>query len=118
MSNFWFTFRTFLNQRAGLYPIRIVAAAFFLLSLPIYSSSSAVNGQSVCEPGEFAVLNPQSSDHIHTSEHFVVRWDSEDNVQLSNYEIQFEADNLASGVYFYRLETSRFTQSKKLTLIR
>jgi len=34
------------------------------------------------------------------------------------HEIRFEAPNLASGVYLYRLEAGKFVQTKKLTLIR
>jgi hypothetical protein len=34
------------------------------------------------------------------------------------HEIKFEAPNLASGVYLYRLEAGKFVQTRKLTLIR
>jgi hypothetical protein len=34
------------------------------------------------------------------------------------HEIKFEALNLASGVYLYRLEAGKFVQTRKLTLIR
>ncbi|HEX7571951.1 MAG TPA: T9SS type A sorting domain-containing protein [Bacteroidota bacterium] len=34
------------------------------------------------------------------------------------HEIRFEALNLASGVYLYRLEAGKFVQTRKLTLIR
>ncbi|MFZ1290817.1 MAG: T9SS type A sorting domain-containing protein [Melioribacteraceae bacterium] len=35
-----------------------------------------------------------------------------------NYEITFNATNLASGVYFYSLHTENFTQTKKMVLLR
>ena len=35
-----------------------------------------------------------------------------------NYEIQFDASDLPSGVYFYRLETNDFTNTKKMMLIK
>jgi len=34
------------------------------------------------------------------------------------YEVQFDASNLPSGVYLYRLETESFSQTKKLMLIK
>lgn len=34
------------------------------------------------------------------------------------HEVKFEAINLASGVYLYRLEAGKFVQTRKLTLIR
>lgn len=34
------------------------------------------------------------------------------------YEILWNASNFSSGIYFYKLETSEFTQTKKLLLIR
>jgi hypothetical protein len=34
------------------------------------------------------------------------------------HEIRFDAPNLASGVYLYRLEAGKFVETRKLTLIR
>ena len=34
------------------------------------------------------------------------------------HEIKFDALNLASGVYLYRLESGKFVETRKLTLIR
>jgi len=34
------------------------------------------------------------------------------------YKITFNAQNLSAGVYFYRLETGTFTQTKKLILLK
>ena len=35
-----------------------------------------------------------------------------------NYDIEFKAENLSSGVYFYKLETNEFTDVKRMTLIK
>jgi len=35
-----------------------------------------------------------------------------------SYTVQFDGSNLASGVYFYRLETGNFVQTRKLVVLR
>ncbi|HAX48849.1 MAG TPA: peptidase S8, partial [Bacteroidetes bacterium] len=35
-----------------------------------------------------------------------------------NYLVDFNASFLSSGVYFYRLETSEFTEVKKMVLVK
>jgi hypothetical protein len=35
-----------------------------------------------------------------------------------NYEVEFNSENLASGVYIYRLQTAEFTETKKMVLLR
>ena len=34
------------------------------------------------------------------------------------YEVRFESGNLPSGIYFYRMETEKFTETKKLILLK
>ena len=38
--------------------------------------------------------------------------------EAGNYEVEFSAANLASGIYIYRLQTSEFTDTKKMILMR
>ncbi len=40
------------------------------------------------------------------------------NVNAGSYEINFNASHLSSGAYFYRLETSSFTETKKMLLVK
>jgi hypothetical protein len=35
-----------------------------------------------------------------------------------NYEISFNASNLSSGVYFYKLQADRFIKTKQMALIK
>ncbi len=38
--------------------------------------------------------------------------------QSGNYEVQFNGNNFASGVYFYRLSAGKFTMTKKMLMIK
>lgn len=40
------------------------------------------------------------------------------NLEAGRYEIDFNASNLPSGVYFYKLITDNFSESKKMVLIK
>lgn len=40
------------------------------------------------------------------------------NMTPGSYKIKFDASKLTSGMYFYKLETSRFTETKKMVLIK
>jgi len=35
-----------------------------------------------------------------------------------NYEVEYDASNLASGIYFYQLKVGEFISTKKMVLIR
>lgn len=39
-------------------------------------------------------------------------------VKAGSYEVNFNADNLSSGVYYYRIETTGFVSTKKMMLLR
>ena len=43
---------------------------------------------------------------------------TEGELQAGRYEVAFSAGGLASGLYFYRLQTRDFTQTRRLILIR
>ncbi len=40
------------------------------------------------------------------------------NLTKGNYEVNFNAENLASGIYFYQLKSANFKLTKKLVLLR
>jgi len=40
------------------------------------------------------------------------------NQKAGNYEVEFNASNLTSGVYFYRLQSGSFIESKKMLLLK
>ncbi|MBU1974218.1 MAG: T9SS type A sorting domain-containing protein, partial [Nanoarchaeota archaeon] len=38
--------------------------------------------------------------------------------QPGNYQVEFNAANFSSGVYFYHLQVGSFNETKKLILVR
>jgi len=37
---------------------------------------------------------------------------------IGSYEVEFDATGLTSGIYFYRIQTPNFTQTKKMILLK
>ncbi|MBN8571928.1 MAG: T9SS type A sorting domain-containing protein, partial [Ignavibacteria bacterium] len=40
------------------------------------------------------------------------------NKPAGNYEMNFDASDLSGGVYFYKLKTEGFTETRKMILIK
>ena len=40
------------------------------------------------------------------------------DIDAGYHEIQFNANNLASGVYFYRMQAGSFVETKRLIILR
>ncbi len=41
-----------------------------------------------------------------------------ENLKSGNHKYEFDAANLSSGIYFYRLETGKFSYTKKMTVLK
>jgi len=42
----------------------------------------------------------------------------QEGLQSGTYEVEWDASNYASGVYFYRLSSGGFVQSRKMMLLK
>jgi hypothetical protein len=40
------------------------------------------------------------------------------NLDAGKYELSWNAEKLSSGVYFYRIETGKFTDTKRLLFVK
>jgi len=40
------------------------------------------------------------------------------NQAMGNYKIEFNASKLTSGIYFYKLQSGSFSETKKLMLLK
>ncbi|MEP7146141.1 MAG: hypothetical protein ABI792_03940, partial [bacterium] len=40
------------------------------------------------------------------------------NLLSGSYEVEFNGNNFPSGVYYFRIETENFTDSKKMILLK
>ena len=38
--------------------------------------------------------------------------------EAGNYDVEFNASNLSSGVYYYQLKSGSFIQTRKMTLVK
>jgi hypothetical protein len=38
--------------------------------------------------------------------------------EAGKHNVQFDAAHISSGVYFYRIQTSKFSEAKKMTLLK
>ena len=41
-----------------------------------------------------------------------------ENLSVGKYQIEWDASGLSSGVYYYRLQSDQFVETKKLTLLK
>jgi 5-hydroxyisourate hydrolase-like protein (transthyretin family) len=41
-----------------------------------------------------------------------------EELKVGVYEVRFDAGDLPNGVYFYRMEADKFTETKKLILLK
>ncbi|MEK9137354.1 MAG: T9SS type A sorting domain-containing protein [Bacteroidota bacterium] len=71
-------------------------------------------------PGQAAILNPQSKILLKVYDVLgrEVATLVNEGMKPGSYEVTWDATGMASGVYFYRLRTEGFIQSKKLLLLR
>ena len=41
-----------------------------------------------------------------------------DNLTAGMYDVEFNAENLASGIYFYKISAGKYSETKKLQIIK
>jgi hypothetical protein len=41
-----------------------------------------------------------------------------ENLKPGTYEVNFDASNLSSGVYYYRLNAGSYSESKKMSILK
>ncbi|MBN8572090.1 MAG: T9SS type A sorting domain-containing protein, partial [Ignavibacteria bacterium] len=41
-----------------------------------------------------------------------------ENISAGTYEVKFSAKNLSSGIYFYHLKTSKFSETQRMLLLK
>jgi hypothetical protein len=39
-------------------------------------------------------------------------------MEAGQHEVEFDANNLASGIYIYKIQTNEFSETKKMVLLR
>jgi acyl-CoA thioesterase-1 len=102
-----------------------------------YSTCTGVQGKASSRPGRFALhqnypnpFNPittiEFSLPVRSDVHLVlvnmlgqvVKVIADGNYTAGHHRVRLDASDLATGVYFYRLETSGFVDVKKLSLIK
>jgi hypothetical protein len=123
------------ETRVGYYPDQVWDSDAF--TFEIFDTTSHVPDYGATIPRDF-VLYPAYPNPFNPSTTLSFSMPVDANVSLKIYDVmgrhvatlingwrdvgtyhpQFDASDLTSGVYFYRLETQKFTQTKKMVLLK